>query len=754
MFRDRPLACAAAVFVAVSTAARFLPGEIKLPLAAAMTVFFAAALLLSSVRGGDGRIRSFLRERRGVTAGMCVFALAALAVSYMYFDVRYASFRSRAGTAAEVRGYVTDVVYENSYSGVYGVKLLYINGSREYAGALVETDFAAGLEIGSEFSANVEFEALDAEEEQYRVSRGVLVRARVDGADDLSYKGEHGGADVETAKLRRRISSYIGAAVGKDGGGIPEALFVGDRDRLDDVINRDFTYIGALHLLAVSGLHLTVLVGGLERILRRFMKKTPRSVLLICFTIAYMILSGLPSSVMRAGTMTVIYYLSSFARREADSVTSLFSAAALIMLVSPGSAGDTGLLLSVTAMLGCIFADRLFFTERMREALRAAAGRGVLCKCISRVAAWVYTSVMISVSAMLFTLPAAWLSFGRISLLSPLSTLVLSLPVKLILYLCPIMLLLSWSPALAGVPAAICGLLCRFAAGAAGALSQIRGAGIMLSGEAPAALFACAAVAVCLFSSLVMKRRGALCAFCAAGAIFAVTAAVSVMLPAHADGVSYMNSGKNDVFLVRDGGEVMICDITDGAWGTAYDAADGAGCDRIGAYMLTHLHRRHVGTFERLCSRRYVDEVWLPSPETDAEGDVFRSICEAAEKYGVTVLEYDRGAELCFGKSRIETLPTPLLKRSTHPVLALGFECGGEKTVYIGASVHESEIFDSARRMCRGADTVVFGIHGPVYKSGADFGLAGSVRVIFAAEDVALHMRGMNRTNEFSVGAK
>ncbi len=750
LFHDRPLASAAAAFVAVSVAARYMSGEMKLLLGAAVLMLAVFALAASSVKRWE--IFAPLRKMRGAIAAVSLFALGAVAVSYVFFDVWCASWSARGGERAFVNGYVTDVEYENGYSGSYRVTLTSVDGRQTRAGAILEADFAVGFELGDEFSANVEFESLAGDEwGSYYIAHGVLVRASVSGADALSYADEHEGIDIAVGRLRERISSVLASVSGNDGGGIPEALFVGDREKLDDVIYRDFTYIGALHLLAVSGLHLSVLIGGLDRLLRRFMRKTPRCALLMCFTVAYMLLTGLSPSVTRAGLMMVIYYLENFARREADSVTSLFSAAALIMLVSPGSAGDVGLLLSVTAMLGCLFADKLFFTDGMKKAVHEFAEHGVLCKCISRAASWLYVSVMISVSAMLFTLPVSWLSFGRISLLSPLSALLLSLPVKLILYLCPLLLLLSWSPALVSAPALLCGAICKFTAGTAGAISQIRGAGIMLSGESIAATIACAAVAVCLFSSLVMKRRGAICAFCAAGAIFTVTAAVSVILPAHADGVFYMNRGKNDVFLVRDGGEVLICDITDGTWSPTNDAVSSADCDRIGAYMLTHLHRRHINTIERLCSRRYVDRLLLPSPETEAEYGIFDSICDVAEKYGVTVLEYDRGTELSFGKTQIETLSTSFIKRSTHPTIALGFERDGERTVYIGASVHESEIFESARLMCRDADEVIFGIHGPVYKSGADFGLDAGARVIYASAYVADYLLDHNKTDSFSV---
>ncbi len=758
LFRDRPLAAVAASFVAASVAAQFVPGGYKLWLLTAIVAILLAVIVIPMfARTGD--VGSFLRARRGLAAFMCAASTAALVVSFLYMDVWYASWSARDGDREHVRGYVMDVVYETGYSGRCRVVLTEVGGKNTRAGALLTTDFAAGLEIGDEFSADVEFEKLSVDgtfdEERYYLPRGVLTGIHAAKAGELVWDGEHGIIAVSAARLRESIS-YKLTKLTKDGGdGIPEALLVGDRGKLDDILYRDFTYIGTLHLLAVSGMHLSILIGGLDAILRRVLGKTPRCLLLICLTIAYMALSGFTASVTRAGVMMVLYYLSHFARREADSVTSLFSAAALIMLFSPPSAADVGLLLSVTAMLGCLFAGELFITDGVRGAFFGFAKKNILCKCISNALLWIYTSLVISVSAMMFTLPVSWLAFGRISLLSPVATLLLTVPITLILYLCPFLVIFSNIGAVSAALSGACCALCRFVSGAAGAMAKLDGIGIALSGE-PAALGACAAVAVCLCAALILSRRRARRSFALALGVFAAAAVVSGFTPARADGITYLNYKKNDSLIVADGGKVMICDISDGSWTPTSNAAARAKAERIDVYMLTHLHRRHVNTFDRLCRNEYVRELWLPVPEdgNEDEEEIYDLLVEAADSYGVAVKEYERGETADFGETSVITIGRTMIKRSTHPIIALAFVRGDESSVYVGSSVHESGSFDGVLQLCRDADEVIFGIHGPVYKSGEDFGLAKETRVIFATEDVAGFMRGKNETDEFYIGGE
>ncbi len=758
LFEARPLAAFCALFAAVSALAYNLDGREKLILllltAAAAALFFAAAAFPVPER---------MKKLRPRAASLALAVAAALSVSFWFFDIVFASYDALDGEDGRVSGYVTGVVYETGFGSSYKVTLTKTERGSARAGALLEAEFDAGLAVGDVFTADVVYSALGVDgsfdERAYYTPRGVRVKVTVKSPEMIKAgtgdaPGPLGKTEIFFAEARERISDILGGAVdGKGGGGLPQALLVGDRDGIGDSLFRDFKYIGAVHLLAVSGLHMTVLIGAADRLLGTFLNRKRKNAVLILLTVLYMALTGFSASVTRAGLMLILFYAAYFVRRTPDSVTSLFVAAAVIMAVSPASAGDVGLLLSVTAMLGCLFANKIFVSGALKRALAGLSSRGKPGKIAASFIGWAASSLAVSFAALLFTLPTVWLEFGRVSLLSPLSTLLLTLPVTGILYLSPAIVLTAGVPFICSPLSTVCGALCRVTESVASLLSRIEGAGIPLGG---AVLGVCFFTAGCLFAALVLGRRGALCSISlAALSFFVVCAAATVH--AHTfknDAVAYVNYGKNDAFAVTDGVRLLVCDISDGSWtptSLAVEKGKESGAERIEVYMLTHLHRRHISTLSKLLGREYVREVWLPEPETEDERQIYDELSGLAKDGGVGVRTYSRGDAETFGSITVGTFPRTMISRSTHPVLAAVFDTEDGRVIYVGASVHESGIYGNAAGMCRGADTVIFGIHGPVYKSGAGYGLGEDTRAVYASQSTADFMFGENRTKYFSV---
>lgn len=89
---------------------------------------------------------------------------------------------------------------------------------------------------------------------------------------------------IRLGNLRRCLAARLEAAVGTDGLGLPSALLLGDRTALSPTLRRDFSRAGVSHLLAVSGLHLTLLFGMLALLLRFL--RLPRRVRAVLLTLA------------------------------------------------------------------------------------------------------------------------------------------------------------------------------------------------------------------------------------------------------------------------------------------------------------------------------------------------------------------------------------------------------------------------------------------------------------------------------------
>ncbi len=743
-FKGKPAALFLAVFVLSSVLTVGLAPSVKpviITVASASAVLCVVVLILRSRR----------QTERGQIIVFCVaFVLlaTALAAFLMYIsvdgDIIFAY--SLIGTEAEIEAVIGEVKHENVYSGTYIAHLTAIGGEEVSVSARLETEFAANLSVGDEITAWVSFSELTDEgaydEKTNSLRDGVTVHASVSDRGFLKLTGERKSLIYSLDLLRERISAVLAVSAELSGGdgGLASALLVGDKTDLDGTLYRDFRYVGISHLLAVSGMHLSIIIGGLERLLTRLtLHKTPRTLILIVATLLYMGLTGFSASVLRAGLMLIIYYLAYLCGREADRMTSLALSAAIIIVFFPFAAADTGLILSFFAMLACnLAADAK--SKRLNAALLRLSERGAAAKLLSSLVGSAVFSLTVSLSALIFTLPVMWLRFGRISLLSPVGTLLLSIPVTAVLALAPLTVITFRIPLLWGLFAYPCAWISRICADAASVLSKLDGAELLLPAIDGISAFVLIIIAVCIILIVTLPKKAARVAGCVAFAVFFALTVSSVYYRVSYDEntVFYLNNGKNEAFVAADGASALVVDISNGGSyiiSAAVEVAREELRTDVDAYMLTHLHRRHVASVRKLFESEYIDTLFAPVP-TDADGiAVYGELAELCREFGVTLTEYISGEVIKYGDIEIDTA-SAYIERSEQPVLLLAFESERTRTAYIGSSVHESELYSLALDVCRNSDAIVFGIHGPAVKSGADYFLTESQSVTYATDEI------------------
>ncbi|NOR74976.1 MAG: DUF4131 domain-containing protein [Draconibacterium sp.] len=140
---------------------------------------------------------------------------------------------------------------------------------------------------------------------------------------------------------------------------ILSALTLGYKRNLDPETKRVFSASGAMHILAVSGLHvgiifwvITLLFGFLRK------QKTSRVMFVIVSIIllwAYAFITGLSPSVMRASAMFTIFVIGENISRKPNSYNSLAASAMFLLLFNPNNLFEVGFQLSYSAVFGILF---------------------------------------------------------------------------------------------------------------------------------------------------------------------------------------------------------------------------------------------------------------------------------------------------------------------------------------------------------------------------------------------------------------
>lgn len=189
---------------------------------------------------------------------------------------------------------------------------------------------------------------------------------------------------------------------------IISAMTLGDKSHITSETRANYSISGASHILAVSGLHISIIF-QLILILGRKKKQRPYipvACALICIW-AYTLFIGMPASSVRASSMLSIYSASILMGRKRLSINGLLLAAIAMLIYSPNYLFDISFQLSFLAVFSIL----------------------LLYPLLGKHAIWV------SLAAQIGTMPITAYYFGRISCYSLLTNLIAIPAATLILYL-------------------------------------------------------------------------------------------------------------------------------------------------------------------------------------------------------------------------------------------------------------------------------------------------------------------------------
>lgn len=182
------------------------------------------------------------------------------------------------------------------------------------------------------------------------------------------------------------------------------AMVLGDKSALTPELRNRYSITGASHVLALSGLHLSIIYLLLTRLTLGRRRSWLIQIVVLTAVWTYALLTGLPTSLIRAATMITVYGLFSLGGRRRASLNILCFTAIIMLLADSSALFDVGFQLSFMAMLGI-----LLFTPLMESWMSA---RWMM---EHRILSWVLSLLMVSVAAQMGTAPLVAYYFGRFS---------------------------------------------------------------------------------------------------------------------------------------------------------------------------------------------------------------------------------------------------------------------------------------------------------------------------------------------------
>jgi len=502
-------------------------------------------------------------------------------------------------------------------------------------------------------------------------------------------------AEIEEASFEqsdRRLSESL--ALFKNGLGdyieglFPEnpalarAFLIGDRSLLSEYDRENFSKSGVAHLLAISGMHISVLAGMVSLILSRFTRRKTAFFATLAVLLPYGFIIGFTPSFLRALIIFVIFSAAPIVGRNYDSPTALGAAMLLYLLIHPVGILESGFVLSFGAAAGIIFIRSPLCALTHTDTLLSRRPRhGIVALFTDRLPKWIVGSMMISLSAQLAIYPVVINNFGYQSPWTLLANL-FCVPLAMAAYIASIFGALSGLPFLALIGDKLFSALKLFTEFFA-SLPFTRN----YAPHFPA--YICALYALCLFLSsdltrISMKIRR----FLPLMLIPAVIASF-VISERKLDGCSiiFFDAGQADCAAIQCDGKFYLVDTGD-------DYTPAVDYMRMYAYkpeavFISHCHDDHAGGLNDILDYCPPKTIYLSACWNEEEcSEAVSSALIRAEALGCEILSLSAGNEMRLSDQSFLRILSPEAgfpaNSANDNSMILYFECGEVSALFTG----------------------------------------------------------------------
>lgn len=674
--------------------------------AAWMTWAGAAALL-----AGLGLARLW-REKEKLLR-LLAFGLAAGILWYAgYAALFLAPAEARVGTEERVVMELTDWPEATDYGARAEVRLLEggLPGRAIYYGDASLLDREPGQRIETTVRCYSALE-MGGEESSYYTAQGVFLRLYNQGQETVS-QGRAGSLRYLPQRLALWMRGRIDTLFDQPAAGFLTALLTGEREGLEEDVLSDLEESGVTHIIAVSGLHCGFLISLLGLLLGRRQRLTALvgyPVLLL-----YMLLVGATPSVVRSCVMAGFLLFAPLLGREGDGPTSLAGAALAILLANPFAVASVSFQLSFAAVMGL-----MVVTPRVHAALwRLWRPEGRTLGALWR---FLTASLSASLGSFVLTAPLCALYFGYLSLVSPLTNL-------LVLWIAPILfagafltVVLPFLAPLAAVPEAMAG----YVLWAADLTAGLPGHAVYLSSLAMPLWLG----STYLLLGICWASRDGGRKWLAAGAMSLAGLLAAWALPpftVRGDALTILavDVGQGAAALLASQDAVALVDCGShyaprGAGGAVADAMAVYGWDKLDCVVLTHYHEDHAGGLDELLARVEVGRLYLPQlGDSQDQGALQAEVLALAERYGVPVDYVETVTTAALGRAGLTLFP-PLAAGDTNEEGLTALCTAGDFDVLITGDMGEStETLLVERYDLPDIEVLLVGHHGSRYSTG------------------------------------
>ena len=634
-------------------------------------------------------------EALKITGAVCLGIGLGLSWFQAYFDF-YLSDASRLdGELADTTIHCTDYSYQTDY-GTAVEGFVYLNGKPCRGKFYINSDVP--MEPGDILTGCFKFRVTTDDSEKgatYHQGKAIFLLG-YQKEDAQLLKVDERPMWAFPALLRHRLIEIIDTHFPADTAGFAKALLLGDRTDISYELNTAFKVSGIMHIIAVSGLHVTILFTLINMLCLK--RRWFVALIGIPSLLLFAAVAGFTPSVVRACIMQCLMIGAILFNKEYDGPTELSFAALVMMIGNPLVITSVSFQLSVGCMIGIFLFQKPIY-EWMNGCVSFKKG-----SFLRRIWNGFAASVSVTLSAISLTTPLSAYYFGAVSVVGILANLLTLWAVSFVFYgiiaVCVTGLMM---PSLATTIALAISWLVRYILLVANILSSVPFAAVYTRSIYIVLwiLFSYVLIAAFLF----LKQQKPFYLICGITVGLAICIGASWLEPRTDDcRMTVLNVAQGQSIILRSDDKTYLVDC-----GGSYDedAADLAaetllsqGIYELDGLILTHFDRDHAGGAAYLLSRIHADRIYVPALAD--ESGMLNSLCRIAPE---SVEPVDCDIQISYGNTKLSIFPSAvpdsdndgslavLFQRDNCDILITGDRSGfGERILLKTAQIPELDI--------------------------------------------------------------
>ncbi len=626
---------------------------------------------------------------------------AALGFSYFnVFDLAVLqNARQMDGKTESITIEVADYSYKTNYGAAFDGRIQLSDSSvkvRVYINTT--TQLAPGDLITGEFRFRTNLR--QSEDWLNYAGKGIYLTA-YQSSDSVQIEHSQPEWSHYPAIWRDNLKNMIRNAFPTDVESFARALLLGDTSGIDYETNTALKVSGIRHVIAVSGLHVSIVFGLIYLLAGK--KRFLTALIGIPAVIVFAALSGFTPSVTRACIMQILMMLALLFDKEYDPPTALSFAVLVMLIANPMTIGSVSFQLSVACMIGIFaFADKVY--NWLIGSPYFGRGKGKL-------STWICGSISVTLSTMVTTTPLTAYYFGTVSIIGVATNLLTLWAITIIFY--GIMLVCAlgyiYLP-LAQFLGGVLGWLIRYVTSAATIMSTVP-MGAVYTKSIYIVIWLIFAYVLLAIYLLIRRKPAMLFAGLVLTGLFASVALSWVEPLMDECRVTMLDVGQGQAILLQSEGKNFLVDCggdyDEGAADMTAETLLSQGIYTLDGVILTHYDADHAGGVPHLLTRVATENLFLPHAEDP--DDVCGKLRNASN---ATMHSVREDVKIRYGNAEITIFAPVSYNSGNESSMCVLFQTENCDILIIGDRSEKTERLLIQRHELPQLDVLVAGHHG------------------------------------------